>query len=143
MSLTITRHSGKWNPLFRALETALVPSHACRDTLFRRCSAHRTLLRCSEPSLHFRKETLARHSIAVDCAVLYTDDMLSAARYIFAMACCAELVGVIYTRPRRVLSFRQPLAGSDGIEPSMQESNSCALPLGEPPIIPCSYCYME
>ena len=69
--------------------------------------------------------------------------MLSAARYIFAMACCAELVGVIYTRPRRVLPFRQPLAGSDGIEPSMQESNSCALPLGEPPIIPCSYCYME
>ena len=81
MSLTITRHSGKWNPLFRALETALVPSHACRDTLFRRCSAHRTLLRCSEPSFHFRKETLARHSIVVDHAVLYTDDMLSAARY--------------------------------------------------------------
>ena len=76
-------------------------------------------------------------------SVLYTDDMLSAARYIFAMACCAELVGVIYTRPQRVLPFRQPLAGSDGIEPSMQESNSCALPLGEPPIIPCSYCYME
>ena len=59
------------------------------------------------------------------------------------MACCAELVGVIYTRPRRVLPFRQLMAGSDGIEPSMQESNSCALPLGEPPIIPCSYCYME
>lgn len=71
MSLTITHHSGKWNPLFRALETALVPSHACRDTLFRRCSAHRTLLRCSEPSFHCRKETLARHSIAVDCALSF------------------------------------------------------------------------
>lgn len=51
------------------------------------------------------------------------------------MASCAELVGVVYTRPRRVLPFRQPMAGSDGIEPPITESKSVALPLGEPPII--------
>lgn len=59
------------------------------------------------------------------------------------MASCAELVGVVYTRPRRVLPFRQPMAGSDGIEPSNVGVKFLCLTSWRTPYNPCSCCYME